>query len=78
LVFPIGIIEVSATRNDVFYFISVPYTITNLLAPKTLYYILRGAKWSDVKNVISAPQNAKKEIQLKHKNQVPNSHFIES
>jgi len=29
--------------NGVFYFISVPYTITDLQAPETLYYIPRGA-----------------------------------
>jgi len=50
-----------------FDFISFPQTITDLQATETLYYIPCGAKWSDVKNVISAPQSAEKEIQLKHK-----------
>jgi len=37
--------------NDVFDFISVPYTITEFQAPDTLQYIPRGAKWNYVKNV---------------------------
>ena len=32
-------------------------------------YIPRMAKWSDANYVLSAPQNAKNENQLKHKNQ---------
>ena len=31
-----GIIEVSTQKNDVFYFISLPYTITEFQAPETL------------------------------------------
>jgi len=77
LVIPISIIEVSTLRKEFFYFIPVPYTITDLQAPETLQYIPRGAKWNDVKNLISAPQNAKKN-QLKPKNQVRNRHFIDS
>jgi len=37
--------------NDVFDFILVPYTITDLQASDTLWYIPRGAKWNDVNNV---------------------------
>jgi len=36
LVIPVGIIEVSTTRKRSFYFISVPYTITDLQVPETL------------------------------------------
>jgi len=36
----------------VFVFISVPYTVTDIQAPETLYYIPRGAKWNDVNNVL--------------------------
>jgi len=35
LVFPIGIIEVSKPRKWIFYFLSVPYTITDLQVPET-------------------------------------------
>jgi len=38
--------------NVVFDFISVPYTITDFQAPESLYYIQRGEKWNDVKNVL--------------------------
>jgi len=38
--------------NVVFDFISVPYKITDLQAPETIYYIPTGAKWKDVKNVL--------------------------
>jgi len=68
LVIPIGIIEFSTSPKCCFDFISVPYTITDFQETQTLWYIPRGAKWDDVKNVLSAPQNAKKENQLKHKN----------
>jgi hypothetical protein len=34
LVFPIGIIEVSTKENEVFYFISVTYTITDIQSPE--------------------------------------------
>jgi len=37
LVFPIGRIEFSTSRNVVFYLTSVPYSITDLQAPETLY-----------------------------------------
>jgi len=52
---------------DVFNFISFPYSITDFQEPETLSYIPHGAKWIDVKNVISAPRNAKKGNHLKHK-----------
>ena len=40
---------------------SVLYRITELQEPETYNYITRGEKFRDVKNVFSAPQNAKKE-----------------
>ena len=45
-------------------FISFPYTITDLEAPETLYYIPRGAKLNDVKNVVfsSTKYEKKKKI----------------
>ena len=46
--------------NVVFDFISVPYTISAFQAPEPLYYISRGAKWNDVKNVFSAPHKCEK------------------
>ena len=52
LAFTIGIIEVSTSRKWSFYFISVPFTITDLQPLYSHYYITRWAKWSDVKNVI--------------------------
>ena len=63
LVYTIGIIEVSTPRNEVSYYISVPYKITDIQAPETLYYIPRGAKWSDVKKCISSPQKKKKSFE---------------
>ena len=80
LVFPIGIIEVSTARNEVFYFISVPCTITDLLAPETLSYITRGAEWSDVNYVLltSTKSKKKKNNQLEPENQVRNRLFIDS
>ena len=51
-IYSIGIFEVTTSRNCFFYIISVPYTITDLQAPETLYLIPRGAKWNDVKNVL--------------------------
>jgi len=44
----IGIIEDSTTRKWIFYFIWVPYTITDLQPPYSLCYITRCKKWSDV------------------------------
>jgi hypothetical protein len=61
--------------NVVFDIISVPCTITDLQAPETLYYIHRLAKWNNLKNVLSTPQNAIKK-QLKHKTQVRNGHLM--
>ena len=50
-------------ENDFFfYFISVPYTIIDLQSPENLKYIPRAAKWNEVKNVFSSPENAKKKI----------------
>jgi hypothetical protein len=46
--------------NDVFNFISVPYTITDPQSPATLQYIPRGAKWSDVKNVLFSSSKCEK------------------
>jgi hypothetical protein len=51
LVIPISIIESSNSRTWFFYFISVPYTITELQAPETHKYIPRGAKKKKKKNV---------------------------
>ena len=42
-------------ENDVLYFISVTYTITDMQEPETHHYIPRGAKWHDVKNVLFSP-----------------------
>jgi len=36
LVFPIGIIEVSTHEYEVFYFISVPYSISDLQVPENI------------------------------------------
>jgi len=46
--------------NVVFDFISVPYTITYLQAPETLWYIPGGAKWNDVKNVLFSSSKCEK------------------
>ena len=73
LLFPIGIIEVPTPRIWRFFFISVPYTITELQVPETLKYIPRGSKWSDVKNVLfSSSKCEKKKNLLKPNNQVRN------
>jgi len=61
-----------------FYFISVPYMITELQVNETLFYITRGAKWSDVRNVLFSCSKGEKKNQLKHKNQARNRIFIES
>jgi len=37
--------------KEIFAFISVRYTITDIQIPENLQYIIRGAKWNDVKNV---------------------------
>ena len=65
-------------ENEFFYFISDPNTIADLQVPETLYYITRGANWSDVKKCFSAPKIAKNENQMKHKNQMRNRILIES
>ena len=70
LAFPIGIIRFESTKMNFFYFVSVPYTITELQPLQYNYYKSRWVKWSDVKTFFSASQNAKNESQLKHKNQV--------
>jgi len=67
-VFPIGIYGYRPYGNEVYAFISVRSTITVFQTPETVYYTPRGAKWSDVKNVLSAAQNEKNEFQLKLKN----------
>jgi len=46
--------------NVVFDFISVPYTITDLQASETLYYIRRGAKCNDVKKVLFSSSKCEK------------------
>jgi hypothetical protein len=46
--------------NDFFDFISVPYTITDLQTPETLYHIPRGAKWNDVKNMLFSSSKCEK------------------
>jgi len=38
--------------NVVFDSISVPYTTNDFQAPENLWYLSRGAKWNDVKNVL--------------------------
>ena len=35
-------------ENEVFDFISVPYTITDIQTPEKRQFITRGAKWSHV------------------------------
>jgi hypothetical protein len=60
LVFPIGIIEFRLHENVVFEFISVTYTITDLEAPETLWYVPREAKWNDVKNVLFSSSKCEK------------------
>ena len=66
----IGIFEYRTLENQVFALVSIRYTITDLQTYKTVKFISRGAQRSDVKNVLSAPQNAKIEHKLKYKNQV--------
>ena len=44
--------QVWTPRKWCFEFISVQYTITDYQTPETLWYTTRGAKWSDVKNVL--------------------------
>ena len=46
--------EVSTTQYWGFAFISVRYTITDIQTCENLLYIIRGAKWGDVKNVLSS------------------------
>jgi hypothetical protein len=77
LVFPLGIIEVSTQENEVFYFISVPNTIIDLLVPETSTYLV-GRNGAMGQTCFSTPQNAKKENQLKHKNQARSRLFIDS
>jgi hypothetical protein len=79
LVLPIGIIEDSTLRKWSFwlYFSSLqdywPSSTWNFFSK---YLVERnGALWN---TWFSAPQNAKKENQLKHKNQVRNRFFIDS
>jgi len=45
---------------EVFIFISVPYTISELQVPETVKYITGGAKWSDVENVLFSSSNLEK------------------
>jgi hypothetical protein len=46
--------------NVVFEVISVPYTITDLQAPETLWYIPRWAKWNDVKTLLFSSSKCEK------------------
>jgi len=62
LVFPIGIIIFRPHVNVVFDFISVPYTISDLQEPETLYNIPLGAKWNVVKNVLFSSSKCDKRI----------------
>jgi len=45
--------------NEIFAFISVWYTITDIQTPENLQYITHVAKWNDVQNFFSVPQNSK-------------------
>jgi len=78
LLFPIGVLEVSTWKNEVFDIISVLNKFTNQQARETLYYIPRGGNTEMWKTCFPAPQNTKKEHQLKHKNHVRNGRFIDS
>ena len=60
LVFPIGIMKIRPHVNVVCDIIPVPYMITDVQAPETLYYLPRGAKWTKWNTWFSAPHNAKK------------------
>ena len=72
------IIEVSTSRKCCFwhYFSTLHY----YWPPNTLKSLVHTSwgKWNDVKTFFSAQQNAKKENQLKHKNQVRNRLFFDS
>ena len=70
--------KIRTHENEIFYFISVPYTITDFQALETLQYIPRGANWNDVKNVLFSSSKCETKNQLKHKNQVRNRLFIAS
>ena len=78
IVFPIGIIEVSTHEYEVF---TLFQSLTRFLTSKYLKlfstYLVgqSGAMWQ---TCFSALQNAKKENQLKPKNQVHNRHFMDS
>ena len=77
LVFPISIIEISTKRKWSFYFISV---LRRLRTPKHLNpfsTFLMGRNGTIWKTCSSAIQNAKKQNQLKQKNQVRNRLLIE-
>jgi hypothetical protein len=65
-------------ENEVFYFISVTVTITDLQAPEILWYIHRGAKWNDVKNVLFSSSKCEKRKSAETQNQVVNRLFIDS
>jgi hypothetical protein len=74
LLFPIGIIEISTPRKMIF--ITLFQFLKRLLTSKLLKLFStylegrNGAMWN---LCFSAPQNAKKDNHLKHKNQVPNT-----
>ena len=71
------IIEVSIARNEGFYFISVPYTITDLLHLKHFSSYLVWRNGAMGKTCFSATQNAKKKNYLKLVNQVRDRRFID-
>jgi len=79
LVIPNGIIEVSIIWNCLFFtlFQFLSWLLTSYhLQLFCIYFVVRkGAMW---KTCFSAPRNAKKENQLKHKNQARNRLFIDS
>ena len=76
LVIPIGIIEFSTHVNEVFEFISVSYTITDLQPPENLSTYLVGGNGGMRKTSFSPPQNAKEGNQLKHKIEVGYRHLL--
>ena len=50
------------TKMNFFYFISVPYTITDLQVPEPHLYIPRGAEWRLVNNVLFTSWKCEKKI----------------
>ena len=79
LVFPIGIIEDSTPRSWIFW---LHFSFLQDYWPPTTLNPLVHTLWGEMYRCeirgFWAPQNAKKENQLKHKNQVRNILFIDS